>query len=577
MKNKICRSTKLVTNALLAAAALCVSTFATAQTTPSYCVPTTAIADTTAAATFTAFSSNERLEVRSGKVGAADWEWGLGTNTQNASFFQNINNIDWPNGASGGLPISFTLTYNANGSGVFTLFNSSTNAQLATKSFAAPAAPATGLRVGNAIRLWVKTNAGIGVGAKMKGTINEIDGVALATPVSLETTGDNTYSEQASVIALATPANAGIMVVKGQMQLSWPGAASAIPTGSRLNATINAGTITCSASSTPQSQAITNFVSTPASPITYAPAPNDTLTLSATGGASGNLVNFASTTPAICTVGATTQGTSNSNTATVTILSAGACTLTADQAGTTTGNPTYSAAPQLTTTIAVNQASQAISGFAPASPIGFATAPTNAFVLTATGGASTSPVLFASTTPAVCITGGTNGATVSIVSPGVCSLTADQAGDNNYTAAAQMTASVNITKANQFISGFAPASPITFAAPPSNTFTPAATGGGSSNPVVFTSTTPAVCTTGGTNGATVAILAAGTCALSANQAGDTNYNAANQVSATVTINKANQTITGFNPPQNLSQTVGSTLSLIATGGASTNPVVVELH
>ncbi len=213
-----------------------------------YCVPTTAIADATATASFAAFGTSEGLEVRSGRLGAADWEWGLGTNTQNASSFQNINNIDWPNGRIGGDPVKFTLTYNANGSGVITLFNGSTNVQLATKTFVAPAAPATGLRVGNAIRFWVKSNASIGIGAKIEGVITEIDGIPLATPITLETNGTDKYDNRARVIALAQPTNAGTLVVKGQMRLSWPGGASAIPTGSRLNATISAGTISCGSS-----------------------------------------------------------------------------------------------------------------------------------------------------------------------------------------------------------------------------------------------------------------------------------------------------------------------------------------
>ncbi|MCA3081910.1 MAG: carboxypeptidase regulatory-like domain-containing protein, partial [Rhodocyclaceae bacterium] len=212
---------------------------------PTYCVATPTVADATSSASFAAYSTNERLEIRSGRPAGADWEWGLGTNTQNAASFQNINNIDWPNGNVGGLPIKFTLTYNANGGGVITLFNSSTNAQLATRTFAAPTAPATGLRVGNAVQIWVKTNAGIGVGAKVKGVIREIDGLVLATPITLETAGNNNYSDQTVVVALAQPATAGTLVVKGEMQLSWPGAASAIPTGSRLNATITAGNVSC--------------------------------------------------------------------------------------------------------------------------------------------------------------------------------------------------------------------------------------------------------------------------------------------------------------------------------------------
>lgn len=50
-----------------------------------------------------------------------------------------------------------------------------------------------------------------------------------------------------------------------------------------------------------------------------------------------------------------------------------------------------------------------------------------------------------------------------------------------------------------------------------------ATGGGSGNPVVFSSNTPATCSVSGANGATVSGLQAGTCTIAANQAGSAAY------------------------------------------------------
>jgi hypothetical protein len=47
--------------------------------------------------------------------------------------------------------------------------------------------------------------------------------------------------------------------------------------------------------------------------------------------------------------------------------------------------------------------------------------------------------------------------------------------------------------------------------------------------VAFSSATTAVCTSGGTNGATFTFIAVGTCTVNANQAGNTNWNAATQV------------------------------------------------
>src|SRR5690606_17051170 len=107
---------------------------------------------------------------------------------------------------------------------------------------------------------------------------------------------------------------------------------------------------------------------------------------------------------------------------------------------------------------------------------------------------------------------------------GTCALTADQAGGANYAAAPQATLDVDIGLAPQAITAFAatPAAPVFT---PGGTFTVSATGGASGNPVVFASMSPAVCTIAGN---TVTMLAAGTCVLTADQAGDANHTAAPQ-------------------------------------------------
>jgi trimeric autotransporter adhesin len=299
----------------------------------------------------------------------------------------------------------------------------------------------------------------------------------------------------------------------------------------------------------PGTQAITGFGATPAAPV-Y--APGGTFTVAATGGASGNPVVFASTTAAICTVAGST----------VTMLSAGNCGLTADQAG----NANYSAAPQATLSVAIGAASQAITNFVanPAAPV---YAPSGTFTVSANGGASTSPVVFASNSPAVCTISG-NIATM--LSAGSCVLTANQAGDTNYDAAPQALLNVVIGAASQAITNFVanPAAPVFT---PNGTFALSATGGASASPVVFASNSPAVCTV---NGNTATMLSAGNCALTANQAGDANYSAAPQVALAVTIGVGSQAITNFaaNPGTPLF-TPNGTFAVSATGGPSTSPVV----
>ncbi len=224
---------------------------------------------------------------------------------------------------------------------------------------------------------------------------------------------------------------------------------------------------------------------------------------------SGLAVTFSSTTPSVCTVSGST----------VTIAATGTCTIAADQAG----NANYNAAPQFPQSFTVGQGTQTIAGFAPATPIAYA--PGGTFALTATGGASGNAVTFASTTPAICTV---SGATATIVAVGSCTLTANQAGNANYTAAAQVTAGVAINKANQTIAFGALATRTVGDAP----FALSATAS-SGLTVTFSSTTGTVCTV---SGSTATLLTAGACTIAADQVGNANYNAAPQVGQSFTVN-----------------------------------------
>ncbi|HJR72113.1 MAG TPA: autotransporter domain-containing protein, partial [Luteimonas sp.] len=129
---------------------------------------------------------------------------------------------------------------------------------------------------------------------------------------------------------------------------------------------------------------------------------------------------------------------------------------------------------------------------------------------------------------------------------------------------------VTVAKLAQSIGAFAanPAAPV-FA--PGGTFTVSATGGGSGNPVVFASTTPAVCTVAGS---TVTMQSAGNCALTADQAGNANYDPAPQASLSVTIAAATQAISNFAAnPASPTYALGGTFAISATPGPSTSPVV----
>ncbi len=74
-------------------------------------------------------------------------------------------------------------------------------------------------------------------------------------------------------------------------------------------------------------------------------------------------------------------------------------------------------------------------------------------------------------------------------------------------------------------------------------YTITATGGGSGNPVIFTSSDPTTASCTGTNGSTIKVLKAGTCKIYANQSGNSSYYAAPQVEQMLTINKKTITVT----------------------------------
>jgi len=66
--------------------------------------------------------------------------------------------------------------------------------------------------------------------------------------------------------------------------------------------------------------------------------------------------------------------------------------------------------------------------------------------------------------------------------------------------------------------------------------------------VSFTTTTPAVCTAGGTNGSSLSLLVSGTCTVQANQAGSGLYNAAPAVQQSFSVSSATFTLFGATVP-----------------------------
>ena len=140
-----------------------------------------------------------------------------------------------------------------------------------------------------------------------------------------------------------------------------------------------------------------------------------------------------------------------------------------------------------------------------------------------------------------------------IAPTGTCIVQYNQAGDTNYNAAPQVTNNVTATKANQTITFGAQASQ-TFV--PSGTFSlsPVATAT-SGLTIAYTSKTLGVCTIAGTS---VTMVAAGTCTIAADQAGDTNWNPAPQVTQNISILGVANKLGFFQQPSNTE--VGATIS-----------------
>lgn len=167
------------------------------------------------------------------------------------------------------------------------------------------------------------------------------------------------------------------------------------------------------------------------------------------------------------------------------------------------------------------------------------------------------------------------GSTVQIGGVGSCTITASQAGDNNYNAAISQSHTFTINAASQAITfGPAPANvtvgqPLVFVSATSSSGTSAP----STNPIAFSSLTPSICSTGGVNGSMITLLAAGTCTIAANQTGDPNYNGAPQATQSFTVGAATTAPPTFTVTNLADSGAGSLRSAIAQANAAPGSTV----
>jgi hypothetical protein len=141
----------------------------------------------------------------------------------------------------------------------------------------------------------------------------------------------------------------------------------------------------------------------------------------------------------------------------------------------------------------------------------------------ATGGSY--PVTYASANNAICtIILSPTDSYVHVVAPGTCSITASQAGDGTYAPATNVVRAFSIGKLSQTITFITPNAMTVTSGDQVLSATSSAAG---PLTVKFTSTTPAVCRI--INGNTLQAVSAGTCSITASQAGNATYSAANNV------------------------------------------------
>lgn len=235
----------------------------------------------------------------------------------------------------------------------------------------------------------------------------------------------------------------------------------------------------------------------------------------------------------------------------------GTITIGASYSGDANDNP-----GSATTALSVVAASQGINFAGPTSPVVYGVSPIS---LSASGGASGNPVVFSVLSGPGIISGNV----LTVTGAGSIVIAANQAGNTDYAAAAQVTRTLVVNQIPQTIRFCTPPSSVTYGVPP---IILSAIGGRSGNPVIFSVTSGP----GSISGNSLSITGAGMVIVAANQAGNANYAAAPTISFSVNVNPISQAINFVMPTSPVSYGASPPISLSATGGASGNPVTFSI-
>ncbi|HWX53658.1 MAG TPA: carboxypeptidase regulatory-like domain-containing protein [Verrucomicrobiae bacterium] len=248
---------------------------------------------------------------------------------------------------------------------------------------------------------------------------------------------------------------------------------------------------------------------------------NQTITFGALGNATFGDADFSvsATATSGLTVAFAASGNCSVTGTTVHITGAGSCTITASQ----TGNSNYNPATGVPQSFSIAKASQTITfGALAGKNVGDPD-----FTVSASASSPLAVTFSASGNCSV------TGSTVHITGAGSCTITASQAGNANYNAAADVPQSFPIAKTSQTI---------TFGALANKTFGNAdfSVGATATSTLAVTFSASGNCTV---TGSTVHITGAGSCTITASQPGDSNFSAAADVPQSFTIAKAATSVT----------------------------------
>ncbi|WP_348730791.1 Ig-like domain-containing protein [Rheinheimera texasensis] len=466
--------------------------------------------------------------------------------------------------------VDFTVNFNESVTGI-----STDDFALGTTGSAAGTISAVSASSGSSVTVTVSSISGNGtIKLNLNGSTNISDAasnsgpsayssgsthtVAIPTAPDAPTIGVATPGNGQASVAFTAPGNDGGSAITSYTVTSSPGgftgtgASSPIVVNGLTNGTSYTFTVTAtnaigtstasgaSAAVTPKADQTITFANPGAKNFGTTP------TLTATSD-SGLTVTFTSSTTGVCTI---TSG------GALTFVTAGSCTIDADQAG----NASFNAAPTVPQTFTVN-------AVVPGAPtIGTATAGNTQASVTFTapasnGGANISGYTVTSSPGGLTGTGANSPITVTGLTNGVA-----------YTFSVTATNSAGTGSASAASNSVTPAAPqtITFANPGAQNFgtTPTLTATSDSGlTVTFTSSTTGVCTI--TSGGALTFVTTGTCTINADQAGDGSYLPATQVSRSFTVNAV---IPGA--PTAVTATAGDTQASVAftapvnTGGTT---------